>query len=434
MVNAFPKDWKMCCLENKSSLIKDGSHGTHKDVSEGVPLLSAKDVHDGQLDIPSNCRKISEKDYNIIHNKYKIICNDILLTIVGTIGRCYLIKGTEPIFTIQRSVGVIRPFNIAPDYLHHFIRSVQFQNNLAEFTNASAQGGVYLGSLSKCEILYPLSEKEQKKIAELLTMVDSAISQTGNIIAKQERIKNGLMQDLFTKGIDEKGNIRSEKTHKFKDSPLGRIPKEWDAVRINDIVQLVGSGITPTGGSNIYLSEGILFIRSQNVYNEGLRLIDVAHISEEINSRMKRTCILPFDVLLNITGASIGRCCIVPEDLPRANVNQHVCIIRMANRVFHDAYYISKIIGSYIGQNQIKILNAGSNREGLNYQQVRNIIVPYAKSEKERKDIVKLLCASQADIQQSTNKLNKLNRIKTGLMNDLLTGKVRVNHLIEAVK
>jgi len=68
---------------------------------------------------------------------------------------------------------------------------------------------------------------EQSKIAEVLSTVDRAIEQTEALIAKQQRIKTGLMQDLLTKGIDEHGNIRSEKTHKFKDSPVGRIPEEW---------------------------------------------------------------------------------------------------------------------------------------------------------------------------------------------------------------
>ena len=97
--------WAKCPLEDLTSLIKDGSHGSHADVADGIPFLSAKDVRDGKLEIPSDCRRISEADYSTIHKNYEISTNDILLTIVGSIGRCYLMSGIEPRFSIQRSVA-----------------------------------------------------------------------------------------------------------------------------------------------------------------------------------------------------------------------------------------------------------------------------------------------------------------------------------------
>ena len=83
--------------------------------------------------------------------------------------------------------------------------------------------------------IVPTSKPEQTKIAEILSTVDRAIEQTEALIAKQQRIKTGLMQDLLTRGIDEHGNLRSEQTHKFKDSPLGRIPVEWDAKELGTV-------------------------------------------------------------------------------------------------------------------------------------------------------------------------------------------------------
>ena len=115
------------------------------------------------------------------------------------------------------------------------------------------------------------------------------------------------MYNLLTKGIDENGQIRSEKTHKFKDSPLGRISEELAIKSIGDIAEYIGSGITPKGGSKVYQKSGIMLIRSQNVLSGGFDLSDVAYISEEINRTMKRSEVFESDVLLNITGASIGR-------------------------------------------------------------------------------------------------------------------------------
>ena len=95
-------------------------------------------------------------------------------------------------------------------------------------------------ALSTVELDFPTSFHEQTKIAEILSTVDRAIEQTEALIAKQQRIKTGLMQDLLTRGIDEHGNLRSEQTHKFKDSPLGRIPVEWE---VNEFGQTVESAV-----------------------------------------------------------------------------------------------------------------------------------------------------------------------------------------------
>lgn len=114
-----------------------------------------------------------------------------------------------------------------------------------------------------------IDKTEQAKIAEILSTVDRAIEQTESLIAKQQRIKTGLMQDLLTRGIDQHGNLRSEETHQFKDSPLGRIPVEWDVQCLGDVSvggaqngffkkpELVGSGLKLVNVSEIYQRFGI---------------------------------------------------------------------------------------------------------------------------------------------------------------------------------
>jgi type I restriction enzyme S subunit len=103
---------------------------------------------------------------------------------------------------------------------------------------------------------------EQQKIAEILETIDNAIEKTDKIIEKYKRIKQGLMQDLLTKGIDENGNIRDEKTHKFKDSPLGRIPEEWEVIRLGEVAFITSSKRIYY---NEYLTEGVPFFRSKEI-------------------------------------------------------------------------------------------------------------------------------------------------------------------------
>ena len=126
---------------------------------------------------------------------------------------------------------------------------------------------------------------------------------------------------------------------------------EWESKKLGDIAIKVGSGKTPRGGNSVYTDSGVVFLRSQNVLNGKLNLNDVAYISEEINSTMKSTEVHGDDILLNITGASIGRSCKVPTHFPKANVNQHVCIIRL-NENYNSSFIMNQIISSKV-QRQI---------------------------------------------------------------------------------
>lgn len=273
----------------------------------------------------------------------------------------------------------------------------------------------------------PSDIDEQRCIAHILNTIDIAIANAQKLIAKHKRIKIGLIQDLLTKGIDKDGNLRSEPTHEFKDSPMGRIPVEWDVKSIGEIVIHLGSGVTPKGGSKVYQKDGVLLIRSQNVYHDFLLLDDVAFVSDEINERMQRSQIFEFDVLLNITGASIGRCSIVPKSFPKANVNQHVCALRLDNNSESRAYFLQSFLSSVYGQNQIFRLNAGGNREGLNYSQTRAITLPWPSSDLEFEQIKDRILAARKFINSIESNLTKLQSLKTGLMQDLLSGNVRVD-------
>lgn len=152
------------------------------------------------------------------------------------------------------------------------------------------------------------------------------------------------------------------------------LPEGWEWMELGNLVSFVGSGVTPKGGKNVYLKEGIPFIRSQNVYPDGLRLEDVAYVTKELHAEMNRTHIRAGDVLLNITGASIGRSTFVPESLGEANVNQHVCILRPLNII--TPKFLSAFLNSNNGQDQIMEAQSGVTRQGLNYTQVRALQIP----------------------------------------------------------
>jgi type I restriction enzyme S subunit len=136
----------------------------------------------------------------------------------------------------------------------------------------------------------------------------------------------------------------------------------------------IGSGKTPNGGAQTYVDEGVLFLRSQNVHFDGLRLDDVAFIDSSVDADMASTRVMPNDLLLNITGASLGRVAIAPATLGSANVNQHVCIIRPSRRVV--PRFLLWCLQSGPIQERIVELQVGGNRDGLNFEQVGEFSIP----------------------------------------------------------
>lgn len=301
---------------------------------------------------------------------------------------------------------------------------------LTKASHGSTMQHITRKELDRFTALFPTCQREQARIAEVLSTLDRAIEETETLVAKQQRIKTGLMQNLLARGIDEHGNLRSEQTHKFKDSSLGRIPAEWDAPTIDQISCHVGSGVTPTGGEAVYVSEGVLFIRSQNVHFGGLRLEDIAYIPEHVHHSMRRSEVFENDVLLNITGASIGRCCRMPKVNGAANVNQHVCAIRLRSVTEARAGFLAAVLESRIGQRQISQLNAGGNREGLNYKQVRSFWIPWPADDAECVRLYAGIKHMSDTVLANQSALGKLRLLKTGLVQDLLSGARRVSALL----
>jgi type I restriction enzyme S subunit len=155
---------------------------------------------------------------------------------------------------------------------------------------------------------------------------------------------------------------------------MGEIPAHWEVKRIKHVATKIGSGKTPSGGAEVYLNEGIMLVRSQNVHFGGLRLDDVAFVDEATDREMANTRVLENDVLLNITGASLGRCCLARLAGRRANVNQHVCIIRPRQTQF-DPSALSSALTSNALQAQIFNNENGISRDALNFVQIGNFAV-----------------------------------------------------------
>ena len=194
-------------------------------------------------------------------------------------------------------------------------------------------------------------------------------------------------------------------------------------LRIKDLATKVGSGVTPKGGASVYQDNGIPLFRSQNVTNDGFLLDDIAYISEEIHKSMIGTRLMPNDVLLNITGASIGRCYYLPKNFKEGNVNQLVCIIRPKVNVVIPAFLYYNLI-SAVGQQMIDVCQTGANREGLTKENICNFEFDIPSLADQQRMITYLdTKLSEIDHQVSllTSKRDAYLRLKKSIINHAVT-------------
>ena len=181
---------------------------------------------------------------------------------------------------------------------------------------------------------------------------------------------------------------RSKKSAKTSDTPHYEnvpfeIPNSWVWTTIEEICSKIGSGSTPRGSN--YSANGIPFFRSQNVYNDRLVYDDIKYISEEVHQKMKGTEVLANDLLLNITGGSLGRCAVVPADFNCGNVSQHVCIMRSV--LVEPEYFHALVLSSYFAKS-MKI--TGSGREGLPKYSLEQMAFPLPPLSEQQRIVMEI--------------------------------------------
>ena len=278
------------------------------------------------------------------------------------------------------------------------------------------------------DLLIPLpSLAEQIAIANYL---DRETAKINTLISEKERLLDlltekrcALITHFVTHGLNPNVSMRD-----CGINWIGEIPKHWNIVQLKRITQKIGSGKTPKGGSEIYLTEGIPLIRSQNVLFTGLVISEFVYITEEIDAEMSSSRVQPYDVLINITGASIGRCCVVPEHISQGNVNQHVCIIR-PNFGTIKPEYLNAVLASNVGQTQVFMNQEGISREGLTFEDIGNFWIPLPPQDEQEKLI--------QSIQKYSSQLSKLDSVtkntiellqerRTALITAAVTGQIKV--------
>jgi type I restriction enzyme S subunit len=232
----------------------------------------------------------------------------------------------------------------------------------------------------------------KKEFSYQLTLLDSL-----NQAILQEAVQGKLvMQDPKDEPASELlKRIKAEKAKSGKkEKPLPpikpeeipfEIPESWVWCRLGEICSKIGSGSTPKGSN--YSKSGFPFFRSQNIYNDGLVYDDIKFVSDEVQKQMSGTIVLANDILLNITGGSMGRCALVPEDFEEGNVSQHVCIIRPLHI---NRNYFHKIVLSPYFQKFIFSSTTGAGREGLPKYNLEQFAIPLPPLSEQKRIVAEI--------------------------------------------
>jgi len=294
---------------------------------------------------------------------------------------------------------------LTPEFLTYFTRSPAYDAwKDSIFTQATIQniGADKYARLPIC--LPPLPEQE--RIAAYLdascAAVDAAVAAKRRQLDTLETLRKATLHAAFAK-------------------------ESWPVERIKDVAMRIGSGVTPDGGAAGYLDEGIPLLRSQNVHFDGLRLDDVAFISKETHAEMAGSQLKPRDVLLNITGASIGRCTFVPENFGQGNVNQHVCFIRVNHQL--DYRFLAAFLSSPLGQGQVFSSFTGASRQGLSHKELGFISIPLPglADQRDTVDKIKQHDATQNQVRTSIEtQIATLTAYRKSLIHECVTGQRRV--------
>lgn len=284
------------------------------------------------------------------------------------------------------------------------------------------------GVMAKILLQLPKDKTEQTTIANILSKCDAAIAHTEALIAKYTRIKTGLMQDLLTKGIDENGNIRSEQTHEFKDSPLGRIPKEWEVKKLDECINkntTITYGIVQTFE---HIVDGVPVLRTIDLKENGINSVEnLLRTKKSISDKYRRTLLLENDIVCNVR-ASVGDFNIVSAEYVNCNTTRGVARICPSGDVVNK--YLVWFLKSYKNEKQMELLIKGTTFIDINIGDLRKIWV-LLPSKTEQELIADKLDKIQSSFHIYQTELSKLQSLKTGLMQDLLSGKVRVNNLMK---
>lgn len=284
--------------------------------------------------------------------------NDLLMSLTGNVGRVGLLAKEMLPAALNQRVACLRILSDCLNlrFLFHYLNSDKFEQDAILSAKGIAQKNMSTEWLKDYKLpIPPLSV--QLSIVSELDKINELIRLKKEQLGDYDKLAQSLFYEIFGDPVENE--------------------KGWEVNKLSSITSKIGSGATPKGGNESYKTEGISLIRSLNVHNNEFLYKDLAHIDNEQAETLSNVEIKECDVLLNITGASVARCCIVPKDVIPARVNQHVCIVRVIQEKALPIYINRVLTNETFQTNLLRLARSkAATREALPKSIVDNIQVP----------------------------------------------------------
>jgi type I restriction enzyme S subunit len=305
-------------------------------------------------------------------------------------------------------------------------------DKLAGQSQGSTMRHVTRKELSRFKVCYPRDFGTQERVASVLRSVDQAIQKTETLIEKYQKIKTGLMHDLFTRGIGTDGKLRpprEEAPGLYQETANGWIPREWASGCLLDVCdsdrQPILTGPFGADLSNSdFVEDGVPLLRIGNVQAGQLSLQSLLFVSEQKAKQLARYKITKTDLLFARQGATTGRNCLADSSVEGWLINYHIIRVALDSNVCFPVF-IEGIFNSHVVQRQIERDKGRGTREGINTQQLLDLVIPLPGFEEQRR-MNDLIRGSAKKIELEERSLASQRAVKSGLMQDLLTGRVSV--------
>lgn len=363
--NTLPIGWVTAFLENVCSKPQYGWTTKATKNSGKLKLLRTTDITSGSINWENVPYCISEPK---IPEQYFLKKGDIVVSRAGSVGKSFLIKDNLNNAVFASYLVRFSPL-ILHEYVYYFMQSRKYWSQIEESSSGIAVPNVNASKLSKINLnVAPLNE--QKRIVDKIEQLFSDLDKGEDLIKTIQKQLKTYRQSVLNSFFDY---------NKFENSE-----------KLENLTIKVGSGSTPKGGKKSYKSEGIPLIRSMNIHFGFFKYKGLAFIDDIQAKALNNVVVEKHDVLLNITGASIGRVTTAPIEMEGARVNQHVCIIRCKKDLL-SSKFLYLFLSSPLIQNKIFLENYGATRQALTKSQILNIDIPLPRIDQQLEISEKIL-------------------------------------------
>ncbi len=400
---------------------------------DGPYLIAGKHVDNGVINW-EKCDHITNFRYR---ESWEIVLKDgdVILTKDGTIGRVARIDKLPSEATINGTMMLLRP-KATLDYrfLYHVLNGQRFKKLVEDKVSGSSIPHIFQRDMVTLSVSFPPLD-HQKQIADILDTLDTTTRQTEAIIAKLKQVKQGLLHDLLIRGIDANGQLRppvEQAPHLYKESPLGWVPREWEVVTLGEVAKR-SNGLLQTGpfGSQLhahdYVTEGVPVIMPQDMVDGLLSEAQIARISERKANVLSRHRVKENDVVFSRRG-DLSRCVAIPTEKNGWLCGTGCLLARFSPKEIN-GYWLSLVYQQPQLQPQVMGRAVGSTLANLNTSILSELVIGRSSID-DRNEIARQVNAANQRLTEENRKLRKLHKQKSALMDDLLTGRVRVTALL----